>query len=151
MSHARDRFARPVRQRGNFNGLDATGFGTYSTFWQRECPVPEVGLMPLPLNHAVSNAWCDCVFGGTDTYDACVDTKYVFYPWTALGKLERGWSWEFTDFIPKAIPGGGGSGTGGGGGGSGGVPGGYQPAPAASGSAMTIGGGLLLAAYLLLK
>lgn len=132
-----------------FAAFAGVEFGTFSPTNQRECPVPDVGLMPLPFNHTVSDTWCHCVFDGTDTLAACLDTKYVFYPWTAPGKLERGWSWNLSDWLPGSTtppgtsPPPGGNGTNG-----------WQPpggAPAASGNTMLIGGGLLLAAYLLLK
>lgn len=138
---------------GSFGGLGDVGFGTYSKFHQRECPVPEVGLTPfgIDIRSSASKArpWCDCVFGGTEVYAECVNGERWFYPWTALGKVERGWDWEFTDFIPAGLPslpgGGGGGGSGGGAGGGGG----YTPAPASDNSTMLIGGGLLLLAAVL--
>lgn len=136
-----------------FAGLGDVGFGTYSTFNQRDCAVPEVGLMPYPIDIRAGNlakSWCDCVFGGSTMYAPCVDQKYAFYPWTALGKLERGWDWKFEDFIPTGLPGTGGGGGGSTGGGSTGGSG-YTPSAGGDDNTMLIGGGLLLAAILLLK
>lgn len=162
MAHVREyarlrRTLRPQRRtvNGGFEGLGAVGFGTYSTFNQRECPVPSVGLLPYPMDIAAganskAKQWCDCVFGGTTTHAECVNKERWFYPWTAFGKVERGWSWEFTDFIPTGIPGTGGTSSGGGGGGGAVPDGGYVQEDTGS-NTMLVGGGLLLAAYLLFK
>ena len=141
--------------RVNRGALD--GFGTPSIVSPgADCPVPEVppGLFGIPILYqdevkrsgSVTRRWCACVFGSTSQlFSECVDPAKFTYPWTGMGKLERGWNWEFSDFLPggsqyvppEQQPPGGGSASGGG------------TAPAGGSNTALIGGGLLLAALLL--
>lgn len=137
---------RTTARRGRAVNGNFGAFGTPSSVGNGECPVPDVGMMPYPLDvrkasGSLAKTWCSCVFGTTsELARACVGPDYWLYPWTALGKAERGWNFEFTDLIPT-LPG---TGSGSSGGGSSGGGGSYVP-PVSQPSSNT---GLIAAAAL---
>lgn len=102
--------AKGSRKSETRGGRAFGSFGTWSPVNNIDCPVPAVpkGIAGIDIFYgdeikrpnSVVRAWCACVFGsGSEYYLQCVGDHFT-YPWTAIGKLERGWNWEWSDWLP---------------------------------------------------
>lgn len=113
MSHELD-YTRRRRLDYGSGRRASSGFGAVSSAGI-SCPVPTTSQVPsiswypdevaLGAN-SYTVQWCACMFGASQgDFNACVDPNKYFYPWTWLGRAERGWTTrkDITDAISLGV------------------------------------------------
>lgn len=87
------------------------GFGAINPV-PMSCPLPKVADLPLSMTYpediarsrSATMAWCECIFGRSPESEQCAGANFVAYPWTWVGRKERGWLQDdqFTQAVQQA-------------------------------------------------